>query len=554
MLVFTDDDCRVAGHWLSAVAEAMAKNPGCAIGGHVINGLPANRYAEASQLLIDYLHEYYNGPDGEGNFYTSNNLAFPTTSFRQAGGFDVRFRGTGGEDRELCRRWHRSGNRFVYEARMEVSHFPGLDLPRFLRQHFSYGRGASLYRLCCREARNERVRLEPARFYRQLILYPHRRDRPHAAQLAVLFCLSQVANAVGYVVGRAAWALRAAWPTPALSDVARRGAKRLAATCRPAPRPLRLQVDVTDRCNLRCPMCSKWRHAPSERELGTAEWLDVLARTAPLPILREVTFCGGEPLAREDILPILTGAARQGLRVTVLSNGWNLDEAMLAQLEEAGVERLVLSLNSLRPAIHDESRGRNGSFARIMRTLDAWDGSPGRMQLGLAVVIMEQNCRELADIAEFVRQRGLDGVIYQVLLPVEAHYAFCHDRNMPPENLARLRRDPRWVRSTSALRTGIRSLLMLRRSGLVRNPAFQLRRMPLYYERPEAVRRWPCIGTLTRLYIDPFGDARLCYGFAPVGNVLQDNPLSLWRSVKAGRIRKEAAACNRLCRMQNSSI
>lgn len=77
------------------------------------------------------------------------------------------------------------------------------------------------------------------------------------------------------------------------------------------PSPLGIVLDVTDRCNFRCPTCSKWRGHPSRPELRLQDWEQVLPRIGAVPLLREAAVCGGEPFARTDIFDILRDNPRQ---------------------------------------------------------------------------------------------------------------------------------------------------------------------------------------------------------------------------------------------------
>jgi len=63
LLAFTDDDCRPDPHWLRALDEMVARHPGCAVGGRVENVFGDGLYSTASQLLIEFLYEYYNVGD-----------------------------------------------------------------------------------------------------------------------------------------------------------------------------------------------------------------------------------------------------------------------------------------------------------------------------------------------------------------------------------------------------------------------------------------------------------------------------------------------------------
>jgi len=320
------------------------------------------------------------------------------------------------------------------------------------------------------------------------------------------------------------------------------------------PPPFRIQIDITDRCNFRCPTCTKWKVPPSNRELRTDEWETVFEKIRNVPLLREVSIGGGEPFTRKDIFDILGFAKRQNLYTVLISNGWLVDGDVLKQLARIGVDRLMVSLNSLRETVHDQSREARGSYKRIMRLIESWEEQGRRLDLCLATVIMEQNCGELSLLARFAHENGLNGIIFQVLAHEEAHYPFSSTAQMPQSAHSWYNDDPLWVRSTHLLRRKIQELLRLKKEAFpIINPFSQLRTFPTYYEDPDEIRKLPCLSPLTTLYIDPLGDIRLCYGFPPIGNILRDNPRQVWRSDRARRIRLEAKKCTRLCRLLNNN-
>lgn len=199
IVAFLDDDCAPDPAWLSELDVVLSANPGAGVGGHTVNALPANPYSSASQTLIDYLYEYYNENSARQPMFITSNLALPRWDFLEIGGFDPRFSRAGGEDRELCLRWARSGREIVYAPTAIVRHAHQLGLKSFLRQHFTYGRGAAHFH----QIRESRPIPEPPSFYRELVLYPWRGQRPRRAMQSALLALSQVANVAGY-----AWELR----------------------------------------------------------------------------------------------------------------------------------------------------------------------------------------------------------------------------------------------------------------------------------------------------------------------------------------------------------
>ena len=199
LLAFTDDDCAPAPGWLQALAEAARQNPGALLAGRTVNALPGNPYATASQLLIDYLYEYFAPESGRVPLVASNNLAVPAGAFAAMGGFDAGFPLAAGEDRDLCARWHEAGRPFATVPDAVVAHAHDLTAGGFVRQHLAYGRGAYRYHV---RRPSGGLRPEPLAFYTGLVSFPlgqARGVRPLA--LAGLLAVSQIANVAGYALG-----------------------------------------------------------------------------------------------------------------------------------------------------------------------------------------------------------------------------------------------------------------------------------------------------------------------------------------------------------------
>jgi glycosyltransferase involved in cell wall biosynthesis len=196
-LAFTDDDCTFGPTWLAALCRVLARSPETMVGGLTVNGLRANTYSTASQQLISYLYGWY----GESSypFIASNNMALSARSFDLMGGFDEAFPRAAGEDREFCDRWTHRGHSIVIAQDAVVYHSHDLTLRGFLRQHLGYGRGAYHFHRIRATRRQKRLRVEPMRFYADLVRYPFGRgDGPRALAHALLLVMSQLLNACGF--------------------------------------------------------------------------------------------------------------------------------------------------------------------------------------------------------------------------------------------------------------------------------------------------------------------------------------------------------------------
>lgn len=203
VLAFTDDDCRPHPGWLRSLGLRIAATPTAMVGGQTLNALRNNPYAEASQLLVSFIYDYYNRPGREA-FFTSNNIALPRAGFAAIGGFDTRFPRAAAEDRDFCDRWQQAGFPMVYAPEAQIDHAHALTLRSFWRQHLNYGRGAYHFHRGRARRSTGRIRVEPLRFYLQLLAAPlGRRQVPQALFLAGLLALSQGANTLGFFWERA---------------------------------------------------------------------------------------------------------------------------------------------------------------------------------------------------------------------------------------------------------------------------------------------------------------------------------------------------------------
>jgi GT2 family glycosyltransferase len=199
-LAFTDDDCVPCRNWLSALEQAFAKAPGALVGGLTVNGLPENRYSDASQRIIDAVYRHYNNGDAlSATFLTTNNLAVSAEKYHELGGFDPSFPLAAAEDRDFCDRWNGAGRPLVYAPDAMVTHFHGMTLKTLARQQYNYGRGASHYRRARRRRGRPSEHVSPS-FYADLLraAVTDGRARQRIAN-AALVVAAQTVYAIGYL-------------------------------------------------------------------------------------------------------------------------------------------------------------------------------------------------------------------------------------------------------------------------------------------------------------------------------------------------------------------
>ena len=169
-----------------------------------------------------------------------------------------------------------------------------------------------------------------------------------------------------------------------------------------------LRVSVTDKCNLRCVYCMPVEGLPwlKREELLTYEEIARIVETMAGMGLRRVRITGGEPLVRRDLPELARMLTSIGALddLSLSTNGVLLAEHADA-LRDAGVRRVNVSLDSLRPERVDAIARRPGAFPKIMEGLDAAE-RVGFEPIKINVVLIGgENDEEIEDFARITRER-----------------------------------------------------------------------------------------------------------------------------------------------------
>ena len=170
-----------------------------------------------------------------------------------------------------------------------------------------------------------------------------------------------------------------------------------------------LRISVTDRCNLRCTYCMPEAGIAlkSHSDILPYEKIVRVAAAAAELGIRKIRLTGGEPLVRKNIAFLVRELkAVPGVReVSLTSNGTLLDQ-LAAELKQAGLDRLNISLDTLDAGRYRRVT-RNGEIARVMAGIDAARAA-GFAGIKINMVLIPGfNQDEVGAMGEFCRLRGL---------------------------------------------------------------------------------------------------------------------------------------------------
>jgi len=134
--------------------------------------------------------------------------------------------------------------------------------------------------------------------------------------------------------------------------------------------PTSVDIELTNRCNLRCKMC--WFHGENgigdryrNSEMATEEIIELINQLA---VYRpQIYFGGAEPLIREDFLTIMAHVKSFALPISFTTNGILLDQKKIQKVTELGVDHINFSIDGPEE-LHDKLRGR-GNFGKVMSNM-----------------------------------------------------------------------------------------------------------------------------------------------------------------------------------------
>ena len=190
-----------------------------------------------------------------------------------------------------------------------------------------------------------------------------------------------------------------------------------------------LRLSVTDLCNYRCAYCMAADGVPkrSHGDILSIEELAGIGSAAVRCGVRKIRLTGGEPLVRRGILTLCERLrALDGLEELTITTNGSLLGTMAADLKAAGVGRLNVSLDTLRPE-------RFRAITRRGELRDALDGleaakAAGFTRTKLNVVLMGGvNDDEIADFVGLTRAEDLS-VRFIELMPMGVCAAFPRER------------------------------------------------------------------------------------------------------------------------------
>ena len=183
-------------------------------------------------------------------------------------------------------------------------------------------------------------------------------------------------------------------------------------TSRPSA-PHRMDLALTYRCNNDCAHCynDRPRNYP---QMSTDEWKQVLDRIWEIGI-PHVVFTGGEPTLWTDLPELIRYAEHNGQITGLNTNGRRLnDPEYVAQLVEAGLDHVQITVESNIPTIHDHIVRAQGAWKQTIAGVKNALDSP--LFVMTNTTLLEENYPYLQGTLEMLSSLGVPTIGLNALI------------------------------------------------------------------------------------------------------------------------------------------
>ena len=292
--------------------------------------------------------------------------------------------------------------------------------------------------------------------------------------------------------------------------------------------PVLSEVAVTYRCNLKCAFCYAacgcQKKEGGDSEMSIRELLKifkVIRKDAQVP---SISFTGGEPLLRKDIVELVAGAKKAGLRVNLISNGTLLAGNDLAgRLHDAGLNSAQISIEGPTAETHDSLTGVSGSFEKTLKGISSLKDA--NIHVHTNTTVNSRNAEHLVDLVKFVAKIGMARMSMNMVIPagsasgreLQISYSKIWSFVEPARNAARkLGVEFMWYSPTP---------------------------MCIFNPLAEGLGNKSCAACDGLLSIAPNGDVLPCSSYSqPVGNLLRQPFEEVWNSTTSLFFRRKEYA------------
>ena len=176
--------------------------------------------------------------------------------------------------------------------------------------------------------------------------------------------------------------------------------------------PTHLQIEPSNQCNLRCPLCHVVTDNKPRGFLALEDFKKLVDEVGDYLLF--LHFWGwGEPFLNEDFFSMIRYASDKGIRIITSTNGHFFeDEANVVRLIDSGLDALIFALDGIDSETYEKYRQR-GSFDKAVKGLKLLlrrraERRRSLPRVNLRMLVTSENEQQVPQMRELAEELGVD--------------------------------------------------------------------------------------------------------------------------------------------------
>lgn len=195
---------------------------------------------------------------------------------------------------------------------------------------------------------------------------------------------------------------------------------------------LNLMIELTNRCNLRCPTCFSHQDNREKRDMTFNDFKKFLDENHML-IDSLSLYNYGEPLLNKDLPLMIAYAKKKRVSyIKIATNGMKLTPSKSEKLIKSGLDYLSISLDGATKESYEIFR-KGGKFKQVVTNIahlvKTRNAMKSLLKIEIQFIIMQHNEHEISDIEKLAKNLQVDRLRLKTLLIKDALW-----KNYLPKN------------------------------------------------------------------------------------------------------------------------
>jgi len=178
--------------------------------------------------------------------------------------------------------------------------------------------------------------------------------------------------------------------------------------------PENVQIEISNRCNLQCPLCPKGRNEITRNNLDMdiGIFKDILSKLSEYdPKIQLWNY--GEPFLHHNIHEIIKSIDQTFTNCSISTNGHVMTDELAKLVVESGITEIIFAIDGLTQNTYEQYR-RGGSLELVLSNLEKIIEQKRKANSNITItvqfLILKHNFSEISKLGEFFYPIGVDQI------------------------------------------------------------------------------------------------------------------------------------------------